>query len=135
MNHWLIKSEPTVYSWTDFENKGRDQWEGVRNFKARNHIMQMKMGDTCLFYHSVKEKSIVGIAEVVGEYYPDPTAEDPRWYVMDIKPVRKLKRPVSLAEVKLDSRLSKMQLVTHPRLSVQIVQENEYDIIIEKSEQ
>ncbi|MEO9869370.1 EVE domain-containing protein [Ekhidna sp.] len=134
MNYWLIKSEPNTYSWDDLVNLGRDHWDGVRNFKARNNIKQMKVGDLCLFYHSVKEKSVVGIAEVVKEYYKDPTTEDHRWYVMDVVPLRKLRRPVSLAEVKSDERLESMQLVTHSRLSVQSVTHEEFDIIIEMSE-
>lgn len=135
MQYWLIKSEPTTYSWDDFVALGRDHWDGVRNFKARNNIKAMKVGDLCLFYHSVNEKSVVGIAEVVREYYPDPTTDDHRWYVMDVVPVRKLKRPVTLAEVKADERLSNMVLVTHSRLSVQPVRKEEFDLIIALSEQ
>ncbi|MEP5613058.1 MAG: EVE domain-containing protein [Cyclobacteriaceae bacterium] len=134
MNYWLIKSEPGTYSWDDFVKLGRDHWDGVRNFKARNNIKAMKVGDICLFYHSVSEKSVVGLAEVVKEYYPDPTTDDHRWYVMDVVPVRKLKRPVTLAEVKADGRLDRMKLVTHSRLSVQPVTEEEYGIILELSE-
>jgi predicted RNA-binding protein with PUA-like domain len=134
MNYWLIKSEPGTYSWDDFVKLGRDHWDGVRNYKARNNIKEMKVGDICLFYHSVKEKSVVGIAEVVKEYYPDPTTDDPRWYVMDVAPVRKLKKPVTLAEVKADGRLDQMKLVTHSRLSVQPVTEEEYGIILQLSE-
>ena len=135
MNYWLIKSEPTTYSWDDLVKLGVDHWDGVRNFKARNNIKSMQKGDLCLFYHSVNDKCIVGIAEVVKEYYPDPTTEDHRWYVMDVKPVRKLTRSVSLAEVKSDPRLSEMQLVRYSRLSVQKVRKEEFDIIIELSEQ
>ena len=134
MNYWLIKSEPNTYSWDDLVKKGRDHWDGVRNFKARNNIKQMKEGDLCLFYHSVNEKAIVGIAEVVEEYYKDPTTDDHRWYVMDVVPVRKLKRAVALAEVKADDRLSDMQLVKYSRLSVQAVKKEEFDLIIELSE-
>ena len=135
MNFWLIKSEPGTYSWDDFVKLARDHWDGVRNFKARNNIKAMKVGDLCLFYHSVSEKACVGIAEVVKEYYADPTTDDHRWYVMDVVPVRKLKRPVTLAEVKADGRLDRMKLVTHSRLSVQPVTEDEYGIILELSEQ
>lgn len=134
MNYWLIKSEPGTYSWDDFVKLGRDHWDGVRNFKARNNIKAMKVGDICLFYHSISEKSVVGLAEVVKEYYPDPTTDDHRWYVMDIVPLRKLERPVTLAEVKADERLDQMKLVTHSRLSVQPVREEEYGIILELSE-
>ena len=134
MNYWLIKSEPNTYSWDDLVKLGRDHWDGVRNFKARNNIKQMKVGDLCLFYHSVNEKAIVGIAEVVKEYYQDPTTDDHRWYVMDVVPKEKRKRPVTLAEVKADERLSEMQLVKYSRLSVQAVKKEEFDIIIEMSE-
>ncbi len=134
MNYWLIKSEPSTYSWDDLVKLGRDHWDGVRNFKARNNIKQMKVGDLCLFYHSVNEKSIIGIVEVVKEYYQDPTTEDHRWYVMDVIPKQKLKRAVTLAEVKNDDRLSDMQLVKYSRLSVQSVRREEYDIILELSE-
>lgn len=135
MNYWLIKSEPNTYSWDDLVKLGKDHWDGVRNFKARNNIKAMKVGDLCLFYHSVNEKSVVGIAEVVKEYYKDPTTDDHHWYVMDVKPVRKLKRPVTLAEVKADPRLSDMQLVKYSRLSVQAVKKEEFDIILALSEQ
>ncbi|WP_425392644.1 EVE domain-containing protein [Ekhidna sp.] len=134
MNYWLIKSEPNTYSWDDLVKLGRDHWDGVRNFKARNNIKQMKVGDLCLFYHSVKEKAIVGIAEVVKEFYNDPTTDDHRWYVMDVVPLRRLKRSVTLAEVKADDRLQEMQLVKYSRLSVQSVKKEEFDIIIELSE-
>lgn len=134
MDYWLIKSEPNTYSWDDFVKLGRDHWDGVRNFNARNHIKEMKVGDWCLFYHSVKEKSVVGIAEVVREYYPDPTTDDHRWCVMDVVPVQKLRRPVTLAEVKADPRLERMKLVTHSRLSVQPVRKEEFDIVVEMSE-
>ncbi len=134
MNYWLIKSEPNTYSWDDLVKLGRDHWDGVRNFKARNNIKQMKVGDLCLFYHSVNEKSIVGIAEVVKEYYQDPTTDDHRWYVMDVIPKKKLKRPVSLSEVKADERLTDMQLVKYSRLSVQAVKKEEFDIVLELSE-
>ena len=134
MNYWLIKSEPNTYSYNDLVKLGQDHWDGVRNYMARNNIMLMKKGDLCLFYHSIKEKAIVGIAEVVKEYYPDPTTDDDRWCVMDVIPLQKLKKPVTLAEVKADKRLDKMMLVTHSRLSVQPVKKEEFDIILEKSE-
>lgn len=135
MNHWLIKSEPNTYSWDDLVKKGVDHWDGVRNFKARNNIKSMKKGDWCFFYHSVKEKAIVGIVEVVKEYYSDPTTQDGRWVVMDVKPIKKLNRPVTLDEVKSEKRLSEMQLVRYSRLSVQEVTQEEFDVIIELSEQ
>ena len=134
MNYWLIKSEPGTYSWDDFVSLGRDMWDGVRNFKARYNLKAMKVGDQALFYHSVTDKSVVGVAEVVREYYPDPTTDDHRWYVVDFVPVRKLKRPVLLKEIKEDERFSEMVLVRQSRLSVQPVKPEEFDMIINLSE-
>ncbi len=131
MNYWLIKSEPNTYSWDDFVKLGRDHWDGVRNYAARKHMKDMKVGDLALFYHSVNEKSIVGVAEIVKEYYQDPTTDDERWVVVDVVPKEKLKRPVTLAEIKADERLSEMTLIKIARLSVQPVKEEEYDIIME----
>ena len=134
MNYWLIKTEPDTFSWDDLVKKKREHWDGVRNFKARNNIKAMKLGDLCLFYHSNVGKEVVGIAEVVKEYYPDHTAEDGKWYMMDVAPVRKLKRPVTLAEVKANERLSQMKLVTNSRLSVQPVKPEEFEMILALSE-
>ncbi len=133
MNYWLIKSEPNTYSWDDFIKLGRDHWDGVRNYAARNNMKEMKVGDLALFYHSVHNPSVVGIAKVAKEHYPDPTTDDDRWVVVDFVPERKLDNPVSLADVKDDNRLVKMMLVTHSRLSVQPVSKEHFDIIIEKS--
>ena len=134
MNYWLIKTEPDTFSWDDLVKKKREHWDGVRNFKARNNIKAMKLGDLCLFYHSNVGKEVIGIAEVVKEHYPDHTAEDGKWYMMDVAPVRKLKRPVTLAEVKADERLSQMKLVTNSRLSVQPVKPEEFEMILALSE-
>lgn len=130
MRYWLIKSEPGTYSWDDFVKLGRDHWDGVRNYQARNNMKEMKVGDLALFYHSVNEKSVIGIAEVVREYYPDPTIDDDRWVVVDFVPVEKLKTPVTLDQVKADERLSQMVLVNNSRLSVQPVAKEEFDIVI-----
>lgn len=130
MRYWLIKSEPGTYSWDDFVKLGRDHWDGVRNYQARNNMKEMEVGDLALFYHSVKEKSVVGIAEVVREFYPDPTIDDERWVVVDFVPVEKLKTPVTLDQVKADDRLSQMVLVNNSRLSVQPVAKEEFDIIV-----
>ncbi len=134
MNYWLIKSEPNTYSWDDFVKLGRDHWDGVRNYQARNNMKSMKVGDQALFYHSVNEKSVVGIAEVVREHYPDPTTDDDRWCVVDFVPVNPLKRPVTLDEIKADERLTNMVLVRNSRLSVQPVKAEEFDLIIGMSE-
>ena len=131
MNYWLIKSEPNAYSWDDFVKLGRDHWDGVRNYAARLHMKNMKVGDLALFYHSVKEKSIVGVAEVVREFYPDPTTDDDRWVVVDLVPKEKLAKPVTLDQVKADARLSEMALVKISRLSVQPVKPEEFDVIME----
>lgn len=130
MRYWLIKSEPGTYSWDDFVKLGRDHWDGVRNYQARNNMKEMKVGDLALFYHSVNEKSVIGIAEVVREYYPDPTIDDDRWVVVDFVPVEKLKTPVTLDQVKADERLSQMVLVNNSRLSVQPVAKEEFDTVI-----
>ncbi|PIB35678.1 ubiquinol-cytochrome C reductase [Reichenbachiella sp. 5M10] len=129
MNYWLIKTEPNTYSWDDFVKRGRDHWDGVRNYAARKHMMEMQRGDLALFYHSVKEKSIVGIAKVVKEHYPDPTTDDQRWVVVDLVPERALDVPVSLDTVKNDVRLSQMVLVHNARLSVQPVTPQEFEVI------
>ena len=130
MNYWLIKSEPNTYSWDDFVKLKRDHWDGVRNYQARNNLQAMKKGDLALFYHSVNEKSIVGIAEVVKEFYPDPTTDDDRWVVVDLVPKQKLKNPVTLEQVKSDKRLQDMVLVKNSRLSVQPVRQEEFDIVV-----
>ncbi|WP_339694245.1 EVE domain-containing protein [uncultured Roseivirga sp.] len=134
MNYWLIKSEPNTYSWDDLVAKGTDLWDGVRNYAARNNMKAMKVGDLAFFYHSVKEKAIVGIAECVKEHYPDPTTDDDRWVVVDFSPKEKLKKPVTLEDVKADDRLENMDLLRLSRLSVQSVKKEEFDIILEKSQ-
>ena len=134
MNYWLIKSEPEAYSWDDLVAKGTDHWDGVRNYAARNNMKAMKVGDLAFFYHSVKEKAIVGIAECVKEHYPDPTTDDDRWVVVDFSPKQKLKKPVTLEDVKADDRLQDMDLLRLSRLSVQSVKKEEFDIILEKSQ-
>ncbi len=135
MNYWLIKSEPNTYSFNDLVEKGQDHWDGVRNYAARNHMKAMQKGDLAFFYHSVKEKAIVGIAECVTEFYQDPTTDDPRWVVVDFVPKKKLKRPVSLEEIKKEDTLSEMILLKISRLSVQPVTKNEFDFIIIMSEE
>lgn len=134
MNYWLIKSEPNEYSYDDLVKLGKDHWDGVRNYAARNHMKAMKKGDLAFFYHSVKEKSIVGIAECITEYYPDPTTDDNRWVVVDFAPKQKLKKPVSLDEIKQEEFLKDMILLKISRLSVQPVKKEEFDYIIKMSE-
>ncbi len=134
MNYWLIKSEPNAYSWEDLVKLGRDHWDGVRNYAARNNMRSMKVGDLALFYHSVNEKCVVGIAKVASEHYQDPTTDDERWSVVDFVPERKLKKAVTLEDIKQEDRLSEMVLVNNSRLSVQPVKREEFDIIIGMSE-
>ncbi|MEQ9287597.1 MAG: EVE domain-containing protein [Cyclobacteriaceae bacterium] len=134
MNYWLIKSEPNTYSWEDFVKLGRDHWDGVRNYAARNNMREMKVGDLAFFYHSVNDKCVVGIAKVVKEHYQDPTTDDDRWSVVDLVPEGKLTKPVTLDDIKSDKRLTDMVLVNNSRLSVQPVKREEFDIIIAMSE-
>lgn len=134
MSFWLIKSEPFKYSWDQFVKDKQTFWDGVRNYQARNNLRAMKKGDLALWYHSNEGLEIVGIAKVVTEAYQDPTTEETAWVVVDFKPVKKLKKPVSLATVKADKRLANMALVKVQRLSVQPVTDAEWDIIMELSE-
>lgn len=131
MSYWLIKSEPSVYSWEQFVKDKQTFWSGIRNYAARNNLKAMKKGDELFFYHSNEGLEIVGIAKVIKEYYQDPTTDDPNWVVVDVKPIKKLKNPVSLAQIKKDNRLQQMQLVKLSRLSVSAVTDKEWDVILE----
>ncbi|ABG30177.1 EVE domain-containing protein [Roseobacter denitrificans] len=133
MAYWLFKSEPSAWSWDDQVAKGEagEEWDGVRNYQARNFMREMKVGDLGFFYHSQKEKSIVGIVEVIAEAHPDSTTQDDRWECVDIKAVRAVKTPVSLEDVKQDDRLADMALLKMSRLSVQPVRPEEWAIICE----
>ena len=131
MAYWLVKSEPSVYSWDDFVKEGQTCWSGIRNYAARLHLRGMKKGDEVLFYHSNEGTSIVGIAKVIKENYQDPTTDDDRWCAVDLKPVRKIKNPVSLDLIKKDKRLAQMALVRIGRLSTQPVTEKEWEIVME----
>jgi len=128
--YWLVKQEPEDYSWTDLVRDGSTSWTGVRNFQARNNIRQMKVGDTVFFYHSGKEKSVVGIAQVAKAAYPDPTADDPAWIAVDIKPVKPLSRPVALVDIRANSKLSNLLLIRQSRLSVMPVTKQEFEEIV-----
>ena len=134
MNYWLVKSEPFKYSWEQFEKEKQTFWDGVRNYAARNNLRAMKKGDLVLWYHSNEGMEIVGIAKVAKEAYQDPTTDEAAWVVVDLKPFKKLKKPVSLIQVKSDKRLANMDLVRLGRLSVQTVKENEWNIIMELSD-
>ena len=131
MAYWLVKSEPFKYSWDQLEKDKQTFWDGVRNYAARIHLRAMKKGEQVLFYHSNEGLAIVGIAKVAKEHYQDPTTEDEAWVAVDLKPYKKLKKPVSLEQVKADKRLSNMALVRLGRLSVQPVTDEEWQIIME----
>ncbi len=131
MAYWLIKSEPFKFSWDQFVKDKQTFWDGVRNYAARNNLRSMKKGDLCLWYHSNEGLEIVGIAKVVKEAYQDSTTDDPNWVMVDVKPHKKLKNPVSLKTIKDDPRLENMALVRLGRLSVQPVTDEEFDIIME----
>ena len=134
INYWLLKSEPSTWSWEDQVKAGVEMWDGVRNYQARNNLMSMKKKDLCFFYHSVSEKSIIGIVEVVKEHYPDPTDKTGRFVVTDVRTKKKLKRAVSLEEIKSTPKLSNMALIKQSRLSVMPLTKNEWEIILKISE-
>jgi len=131
MAYWLVKSEPSVYSWDQFMAEKQTAWTGVRNYAARLHLRNMKKGDEVLFYHSNEGTDIVGIAKVVKEHYQDPSTDDDRWSAVDLKPLRKIKKPVTLELIKKDKRLANMALVRLGRLSCQPVTDDEWKIIME----
>lgn len=131
MKYWLVKSEPSTYSWDQFVIDKHTIWDGVRNYAARIHLRAMKKGDEAFFYHSNDGTNIVGIAKVVKEAYQDPTTDDDAWVAVDLKPVKKIKNPVTLAQLKSDKRFANMDLVRLGRLSVQTVKEEEWKWIME----
>lgn len=132
MNYWLVKSEPEKYSWDQLVADGVTQWDGVRNYAARNNLKAMELGDQVLFYHSREGLEIVGIAKVVKEHYPDPTAKEGDWVAVQIAPHRKLAKPVPLAQIKQDERLKDISLVRLGRLSVGAITPEEFKIITEE---
>ena len=132
MNYWLVKSEPGTFSWDDLVRDKKTVWDGVRNFQARNNLKNMKKGDLTFFYHSGEDKAIVGIGKIIKEGYPEPNDND--WVAVDLAPDKKLKNPVTLAQIKADKRLASMVLVKASRLSVQPVKAEEFDLIIALSE-
>ncbi|MEY2565328.1 MAG: hypothetical protein QOH88_3521 [Verrucomicrobiota bacterium] len=127
---WLVKQEPSAYSWTDFLKDGKTTWTGVRNYTARNNLRAMRKGDQVLFYHSVVGKEVVGIAKVAREAYPDPTATEGDWSAVDLVPEKTLSRPVTLEEIKQQPRLKEMALLRLSRLSVQPVASAEFEEIL-----
>ena len=133
MKYWLLKSEPDAWSWDNQVKEGASMWDGVRNYQARNNLKEMKKNDLCFFYHSVKERSIVGIVKVVKEYYPDPTDKTDRFVVVDVKAIKKLKNPVCLDQIKENNKLKDIALVKQSRLSVMPLKKTEWDIIMKMS--
>ena len=130
-NFWLVKQEPSSYSWSDFVTDGETSWTGVRNFTARNNLRKMRKGDEVLFYHSGDEKAVVGTAKVTGTAYPDPTAKEGEWSTVDLAAVKPLARPVTLREIKANSRLKEIPLVRLSRLSVMPLGESEFREIVD----
>jgi predicted RNA-binding protein with PUA-like domain len=131
--YWLVKQEPSAYSWADFVRDGKTAWTGVRNFTARNNLRAMRKGDSTFFYHSVTEKAVVGMATVVKEAYPDPTAKEGDWSAVDLAPEKALSRPVALEEIKRNAKLKDMALLRLSRLSVQSVTKAQFDEIVRMS--
>lgn len=126
MQHWLVKQEPEAYSWSKFVADKATAWTGVRNYQARNNLRAMRKGDSVLFYHSVSEKQIVGLARVARESYPDPTAQEGDWVAVDLEPLRPLEKPVTLEQIKQDKKLAKLALLRQSRLSVTPVTTDEF---------
>jgi predicted RNA-binding protein with PUA-like domain len=133
LDYWLVKSEPGKYSWTQFLKDGKTVWDGVRNYQARNNLKLMKKGDQVLFYHSNKGTEVVGIAVVSKTHFQDPTTHDPQWVSVELKPEISFKNPVSLSQIKSDSRFDNIGLVRQSRLSVMPIQKEEFDAILELS--
>lgn len=133
MQYWLMKSEPDVFSYDDLVKKGKEHWDGVRNYTARNNMRAMKKGDIALFYHSNIDKAVVGIMQIVKEAYQDPTTTEEAWVCVDVAPKEKLKYPVTLAAIKANPKLAEMKLVKQGRLSVSDLTKAEFDEIVKMS--
>ena len=131
--YWLLKSEPSTWSWEDQVQSKIDMWDGVRNYQARNNLMKMKINDLCFFYHSVKERSVVGIVKIVKEYYPDPTDSTGKFVVVDVIALKKLKNPVSLDQIKQKKQLHNIALIKQSRLSVMPLKKSEWSLILKMS--
>jgi predicted RNA-binding protein with PUA-like domain len=129
-NYWLVKSEPNAYSWSDLVKEKKTSWTGVRNFTARNNLRSMRVGDEVLFYHSVTDKAVVGVAKVVRAAYPDPTAKEGDWSAVDLAPIKPLRDPVALDQIKARRRLKDISLVRQSRLSVHRLSAEEYREIL-----
>ncbi len=130
MNYWLLKTEPETFSWDELVKKGSTMWDGVRNYQARNNLRKMLVGELALFYHSVKNPAVIGIAKITKEHYSDPTAKQGDWSVVDVAPVQKLDNSIALSDIKSNPKLSNMVLVKNSRLSVQPVTKEEFDEVL-----
>ena len=130
MQHWLVKQEPEKYPWTQFVKDKGTYWDGVRNYQARNNLRAMKKGDLVMYYHSVSEKAVVGVAKVTREAYPDPTAKEGDWSVVDLKPVKAMAEPVTLERIKADAKLAGIALIKQGRLSVMQLRASEFQRIL-----
>lgn len=128
--YWMVKQEPETYSWDDFVRDGHTDWTGVRNYQARNNLRAMKVGDRVLFYHSGKEKAVVGVAEVIKAAYPDPTTKDSQWVAVDLKPVKALPKPIPLPAIRYDKRLSGLPLIRQSQLSVMPLTKDEFEVLL-----
>ena len=131
MNHWLVKQEPEKYPWTQFVKDKGTYWDGVRNYQARNNLRAMREGDLVLFYHSVSEKAVVGVAKVTREAYADPTAKEGDWSVVDLKPIKAMATPVTLAQIKAEPKLAGMGLLKQSRLSVSPLSAAEFKRVLQ----
>jgi predicted RNA-binding protein with PUA-like domain len=134
-NFWLVKQEPSTYSWSDFVAEGETTWTGVRNYTARNNLRKMRKDDEVLFYHSGEGKAVIGIARVTRPAYHDPTAKEGDWSAVDLAPIKSLRRPVLLREIKANSRLKRIPLVQQSRLSVMPLAESEFRAILDMAKQ
>ena len=144
MNYWLVKSEPDAYGWHHFIEQGRAVWDGVRNYQARNNLKAMQLGDQVLFYHSMMKPGVVGLATVVAEAYPDPTAltvptdrikKPTDWVVVELEPIMILDKPVSLAQIKAEPLLANISLIRQSRLSVMPVRADEFELILKMGQE
>lgn len=133
MNYWLMKSEPDVFSYDDLVKKGKEHWDGVRNYTARNNMRAMKKGDLAFFYHSNIDKAVVAIMKIVKEAYQDPTTTETAWVCVDVAPKQKLKNPVTLAAIKANPNLAEMKIIKQSRLSVIDITKDEFDEIVRMS--
>ena len=131
MQYWLVKQEPGKYAWTQFVKDKGTYWDGVRNYQARNNLRAMKKGDLVMYYHSVSEKAVVGVAKVTGEAYPDPTAKEGDWSVVDLKPLKAMAKPVTLATIKADAKLAEIALIKQSRLSVMLLRASEFRRVLQ----